>query len=323
MNTHDISRRSFFKTTGSIGLTASMAGYAYASNKSDADQWAIACRDGHLSNVKAPHVWAAMKQIGVTGVEVDINEKLECPNLFHSAKKYAIDSPKSITELQSDLEQHGMHVAAFMMANRFDERPEMEVQWCSGVAKAAKEMGVKAIRIDVVPRKIKREDFLPFAVKMCKSICQLVENSDVHYAIENHGNTTNDPKFLNALFKQVGSDNLGLTLDTANFYWYGHPLAKLYEIFEMFAPRAFHTHCKSINYPEDKQNVQREMGWEYGKYNCPVYQGDIDFAKVVSILKKVNYQGDLCIEDESLGKFPENDRADILRQEASYLAKLI
>jgi sugar phosphate isomerase/epimerase len=323
MNTNNISRRSFIKTTGSLGVTASLAGYAFASNKSTTNQWATACRDAHLSEVKAPNVWAAMKQIGVTGIEIQVNEELQCPSLFHSAKKYSIDSPKSISELQSDLEKHGLHASAFMMANKFDARPEMEVKWCSSVVKAAKEMGVKAIRIDVVPRKIKRENFLPFAVKMCKSICKLVENSDVHYAIENHGNTTNDPEFLNALFNKVGSDNLGLTLDTANFYWYGHPLTKLYDIFEMFAPRAFHTHCKSINYPEDKENVQRKMGWEYGKYNCPVYQGDIDFAKVVSILKKANYQGDLCIEDESLGKFPENERVDVLSKEASYLAKFI
>ena len=104
----------------------------------------------------------------------------------------------------------------------------------------------------------------------------------------------------------VGSDQLGLTLDCANFYWWGHPVKDLYPIYEKFAPRVVHTHCKSIRYPDDKKNVRREMGWEYGKYNCPIYEGDLDFKRIVKILRKANYRGDLCVEDESLGKYPES-----------------
>jgi sugar phosphate isomerase/epimerase len=83
-----------------------------------------------------------------------------------------------------------------------------------------------------------------------------------------------------------------------------------------------HTHCKSIRYPEDKKNVRRDIGWEYGKYNCPIYEGDLDFKRIVSILRKAGYRGDLCVEDESLGKYPENERADIMRQEIAMLKEL-
>ena len=84
-----------------------------------------------------------------------------------------------------------------------------------------------------------------------------------------------------------------------------------------------HTHCKSIRYPEDKKNLRREIGWEYGKYNCPIYEGDIDFNRIVGILRKAGYRGDLCVEDESLGKYPENERADIMRKEIAMLKKLV
>jgi sugar phosphate isomerase/epimerase len=120
----------------------------------------------------------------------------------------------------------------------------------------------------------------------------------------------------------VGSEKLGLTLDCANFYWWGLPLKELYPTYEKFAPRVVHTHCKSIRYPADKQNVQREIGWEYGKYNCPIYEGDLDFKRIVEILRKANYRGDLCIEDESLGKYPQNEQADILRKEIALLKGL-
>ena len=120
------------------------------------------------------------------------------------------------------------------------------------------------------------------------------------FAVENHGTTTNDPVFLNALFEKVGSKRLGLTLDTGNFYWFGHPLSKVYELYETFAPRVFHTHCKSIRYPAAEREKQRPMGWKYDQYTCPLGEGDIDFARVAAILHKAGYHNDLCIEDESL-----------------------
>jgi sugar phosphate isomerase/epimerase len=96
----------------------------------------------------------------------------------------------------------------------------------------------------------------------------------------------------------------------------------LYAIFQKFAPRVVHTHCKSIHYPDDKKNIRREMGWEYAKYNCPIFEGDIDFARIVKILRQANYRGDLCVEDESLGKYPAAEQANILRKEIALLKKL-
>jgi len=272
--------------------------------------------------VKAATSWEAMKKIGVTGVEVEVNFDMKCPNLFPD-DNVSLASLQSIKRIRNELSENGLHISAFMMANRFDERPEEELQWVSKVVAACKALQVRAIRLDVVPRKIKREEFLPFAISIGKRMVELVENTNIGLGIENHGHTTNDPEFLEALFNGVGSEKLGLTLDTANLYWFGHPLDDLYGIYEKFAARAFHTHCKSIRYPEEKRNVRRERGWEYGKYNCPIYDGDIDFKRVVSILKAANYEGDFCIENESLGKYPQEQRENVLKKEADLLRSLI
>lgn len=285
--------------------------------------WTLACRDESMKSVNAPTIWAAMKQIGVTGVEVDVMQDLTCPYLTYPEKKYSIDGEKNIELLKNDLADEGLCITSFLMHNRFDERLDEELTWMKSVINASKALNVPIIRIDVVPRALKRENFLPFAIKMCKQICELVKDTPIRYGIENHGNTTNDPDFLDKLFDGVGSDRLGLTLDTANFYWYGHPLENLYKIFERFAPRAYHTHCKSIKYPDDKKNVQRPMGWEYMKYCCPIHQGDIDFNRVAAILRNVNYTGDLCIEDESLRKFPDDQCGEILKKEVDLLHRLV
>lgn len=64
------------------------------------------------------------------------------------------------------------------------------------------------------------------------------------------------------------------------------------------------------------------MGWEFGKYTCPLYDGDIDYRRVVEILKKVGYTNDVCVEDESLSHFPKAEHASILQREIQYLKKL-
>jgi sugar phosphate isomerase/epimerase len=47
--------------------------------------------------------------------------------------------------------------------------------------------------------------------------------------------------------------------------------------------------------------------------------GHSDFKRIVSILRKTGYQGDLCVEDESRGKYPANEQADVLRKEIAML----
>ncbi len=287
-------------------------------------KWPVGCRDIHLKNAGMADSWSCMKALGAEGTEVYADSNLVCQYLFHPERKYTLATEDGVKVLKEDLAASGCRITAFMMANSFDEQLEKELECARGLVKAAQQLGVNTIRIDVVPRKMaaNKETFLPFAIKACKRMCEIAEGTPIRYGVENHGKITNDPDFLAKLFDGVGSPKLGLTLDCANFYWWGHPLKDLYGIYERVAPRVVHTHCKSIRYPEDKKNVRREMGWEYGKYNCPIYEGDIDFKRVVRILRRAGYSGDLCVEDESLEKFPAAGRGEVLRKEIALLRKL-
>ena len=282
----------------------------------------VACRDAHLKTTGEPDCWSALKALGASGVEVLVNDQLECPLLYHPSKKYSVATAASREALQQDLSEQGLRITAFCMNNRFDERLEHELAWMKALLPAVKAMGVKAIRLDVVPRAIAKDKFLPFAVSTCRSLCALAENTEVSYGIENHGNTTNDPVFLEALFSQTGSKRLGLTLDSNNLYWYGHPLEKVYAIIGQFADRCFHTHCKNIKYPAEKRETSRPIGWEYDKYSITLAEGDIDYVRVLALLKKGHYQGDLCLENECLGHYPAAEHAAVLKRETAYLRKL-
>jgi sugar phosphate isomerase/epimerase len=288
----------------------------------ESKKWPVGCRDQHLKVADRPDSWSCMKALGAEATEVSVELNLACPNLFHPRRKYTVATGDGISALKEDLAASGCRITAFCMSNRFDERLEQELESARNLVKAAQQLGVDAIRIDVVPRKLRGDQFLPFAIDTGKRLCAIAEGTAVRFGVENHGEITNNPQFLEKLFDGVGSEKLGLTLDCANFYWWGLPLQDLYPTYEKFASRVVHTHCKSIHYPPDKQNIRREIGWEYAKYDCPIYEGDLDFKRIVETLCKANYRGDLCIEDESLGKYPKSDQADILRNEISMLKGL-
>lgn len=320
--TNSYTRRNFIKTGAGFAVTSGVLDWTSPLMSAESERLPVGCRDGHLKLPGQPDSWSSMKAIGAESAEVAVSLDLACPQLFHPDHKYTLATADGVKVLKDDLAAAGGRIGAFMMANRFDEQLEKELDCTRKLVNAAQQLGVNAIRLDVVPRKLSGDEFLRFAIKACQAMCEIANGTPIRFGVENHGKITNNPEFLENLFDGVGSDKLGLTLDTANFYWWGHAVNDLYPIYEKFASRAVHTHCKNIRYPEDKKNVKREMGWEYGKYCCPIYEGDIDFVRVVKILRQANYRGDLCVEDESLGRFPEAERSNILRKEIELLKKL-
>jgi len=317
-----VNRRDFLKATAlaSVGMIASNQRWAQAAE--GAKRWPVTVRDGMLRSTRESDCWAAMKDLAVDGVEVTIGSDMSCGGLYHPQSKYVLSSPDAVAALKQELTANGMSITAFAMGNRFDVELEKEIEWMKRLVPVCTALSVRTIRIDVVPHRLKREEFLPFAIKACKEVATIAGDGNVRLGIENHGNTTNDPDFMQNLLDGVGRTNLGLTLDTGNFYWYGHPLENVYALFEKFAPRVFHTHIKSIAYPAEKKSVRREMGWKYDEYTCPIYEGDIDFKRVAQILRKGGYDGDLCIENESLGRFPAEQRRGILKKELAMLREL-
>lgn len=220
-----------------------------------------------------------------------------------------------------------IRVSSFLLSNNFGaDDLDAELEWVISAIKAAGQLGVKAVRIDAImstERDWPLEQRTQRFADCMKKVLDATSNLAVDMGIENHGRQGNDPEFLDLVLDKVGSPRVGITVDTGNFYWSGKPLEKVHQIIEHFAPRVKHTHIKNINYPEDKRNVEREVGWEYGKYASPLREGDIDIPRVVRALKKAGYANDLCIENEALGRFEESKRAAVLVDDADYLREIL
>ena len=119
---------------------------------------------------------------------------------------------------------------------------------------------------------------------------------------------TETPITLLRAMKDIGLDNQGVNLDTANLILYdkANPLDAL----DILGPYVKNTHAKDGLYPTDPHDLGKEVAIPHGK---------VDFPKIIAKLKQLNYPGPITIEREISG--PE--QMDDVKRERDYLRKLI
>jgi sugar phosphate isomerase/epimerase len=283
-------------------------------------------RDGTALSAGFETVKEAADACGVPAAELSLDRDMKAPSVV-SKDTFTLDSSASIATYKAHLAEFGILPAGFLLANDFNTPDrDAEIAWITRVVRAADAIGMHAIRVDSIisgERNMTTTQRIDLFVACLSEIVAATSDLNTGLGIENHGAGGNNREFLDGVFAGVGSDRVGMTMDMGNFYWSGLPLSEVYATLEHFAPRTKHTHVKNINYPESEREKRRQIGWEYGKYCCPIEQGDIDLSRVIGFLKKVNYQGDLSLEDESIGRFPADERRAILIRDAEYLKSLI
>jgi sugar phosphate isomerase/epimerase len=265
-----------------------------------------------------------LRDLSIPGVELFVLRDNTVPAIAPEQDRTRLDltNPADLEELQRQAAANLVTTAALCMGNNFNaDDKTQEIDWAVRTVRAAAALGVPAVRIDAImsgEKHLPLEERQRLVAQSVRSILDQTSDTGVDLGIENHGFQGNDPEFLTGLLLDVDSSRLGLTLDSGNFYWRGWPLSRVYEIFEQFAPVVKHTHIKNIAYPPEIREIQREIGYEYGKYVCPIHEGDIDHTRYFAALRKAGYDRDLCLEDESLGKFTPEQRKANLRAAADF-----
>jgi len=288
----------------------------------------VSIRDDIVLAAGFPTVGDGLVALNLDAVELAVGRDfgVHAPVPKAAKPRYFLDRTEDVSTLRRECQAASVRVSALLLANDFNS-PEIdkELDWIIRTIQAAAELGVEAVRIDAImhgERELPREERETLFGDRVHRVLDATASTGVDLGIENHGFQGNDPEFLEHLLTSIGNPRLGLTMDTGNFYWAGHPLDDVYAILERFAPVTKHTHIKNISYPEGIRNTRRELGYEYGRYVCPIPEGDIDHKRVVGYLKAAGYRRDLCIEDESLGKYTEAQRMANLRAAAEYLRGL-
>ncbi len=240
---------------------------------------------------------------------------------------FDLSSKDKRIKTREELKARHLNICAILVENDFGKDDlESEIKWVVDACRVASELKVKSVRINSVMRpqpKISEKEYTEKTIKSIKKILKNTEGLNVYLAMENHGVMGNKREFIHEVIDKVNSERLGLTLDTGNFYWFGYPLDEVYKIIEEFAYYVKHVHLKNLTFSPFEQGKKREPGYHWPDSAATIYKGDLDHQYIINILKSSGYNGDLTLEDESLGNFPEEERVNIIKKDIDFMKSLL
>jgi len=290
-------------------------------------KWDVGIRDTLLRGFGAPDAWSAADAIGVSLIEVNVNAKMKCLTLLEGDQApYSLDSPEERQALKAKLTEKKKAICAFCAGYNYGKSASDEegVKWLGQVAEAARDLGVPVVMVPLPGvREMKDEEYIERSKKFLGALVPIAEKTGVQFAIENLQMFANRVEVAEPILKTLPPSRVGIALDITNMYWYGHPLDKLYGFAETLAPYVRYCHAKNERYPDDQKNVQRQPGWEYGKYAVSIRDGDIDFRRILRIYAKGGFKGTVTIEDDSLGKLDEAGKKKTLIDDVKFLREII
>ncbi len=176
---------------------------------------------------------------------------------------------------------------------------------CDG-ADFAKKLGVEKVvtHMGFIPENPNDAQFIPF----CDAVRTVAEHlkQNNQYLLFETGQET--PVTMLRCFEQVGCDNLGVNLDTANLILYGK--ANPVDALEVFGKYVMNIHAKDGKYPVNGHDLGAEV--QIGK-------GKVDFPALFKKLQKLGYDSYVTIEREIDGEQQIKD----IRDSKNYLQSII
>ncbi len=142
-------------------------------------------------------------------------------------------------------------------------------------------------------------------ITVLRYYCEILKAKGQRFLFEAGQET---PVTLLRAIEDIGTGNAGVNLDTANVILYGK--ANPVDALRVLGKYVWQMHCKDGVYPTDGKNLGLEK---------KIGEGLVDFPKIISMLRELDYQGTLTIERE-IAPGDEQTR-DILEAKA-YLESL-
>jgi len=283
-----------------------------------------------LQQLGMASTWDAAKAVGVKAMEISVkSEDLSCASFFVGQEKpYRLDSIENAKKLRKDAQANGIRIPVLCSRIQLDAQTTTAPELSKKLIEIAPHVGAGLIYFPIVTDSytkttIDDDLFVKNSIAILNDLVKHGEKYNVDIAIENLSVYWNRPEVTRRVLKAFTPEQFNLCLDPTNLYWYGHPRSKIYDIVNEFMPRTKHFHAKNVAHPPEKIDTVRPVGWEYGKNSVPVAKGDINFKTIIPQLYKSGYRGYVSIEDDSLGHYPQEQRASILRQDVRYLQGII
>ena len=160
----------------------------------------------------------------------------------------------------------------------------------------AKKIGVKnlATHVGFLPENPADERYWK-TVYALRRLCKRLKEYGIRFLFETGQET---PVGLMRAIEDIGTENVGVNLDTGNLILYGK--ANPVDALDMIGKYVYDLHLKDGLYPTDGKNLGKEVRFGDGKAN---------FKEFLPKLKAFGYEGSLTIEREISG---EKQIADII-----------
>ena len=193
---------------------------------------------------------------------------------------------KTAEQTRRLLEKYGIRISAVAAGNDFlqadPEDLKAQIERYRYVCQIIPHTGTDIVRSD---GGWNRNDQVPedqwdgMMLEAFKRCADFLEDLNVRIALDNHGVSTNDGDWQLSLIQRVGSDRLGVNLDTMNYRWFGHELDKIDHFYKILAPHVFHTHMK-----DGTGSRQEYRGAALG-------DGEIHLDYAIEALQQAGYDG--------------------------------
>ena len=202
------------------------------------------------------------------------------------------------------------------------EKRKANIEHLKKVIAASQKLGIGMVTTFIGRDHTKSvEENLKLFEEIWPDIIRFAEEHRVKVAIENcpmlfdetqwpgGQNLATTPKIWRRMFEIIPSGNFGLNYDPSHFVW--QMMAYIKPMYE-FRDRIFHVHYKDIKLYKDRLDDAGTMAYPL-EYMAPKLPGlgDVDWAKYVSALTDIGYNGYTCIEVED--KSFEGTHEDVIR----------
>jgi sugar phosphate isomerase/epimerase len=233
-----------------------------------------------------------IKAIGIRGVE-----------LLHTDVQGK--SAAELKQLRQTFDENDVFAVAVGVGNDFCHRLgstefDREMEELKQRVEAAHILGTKMLRLEGgQPKENMPEANQWEAIREgVEKALKIARAEDVHLAIDNHGQITNNGQRLAQLidYFQEHDKRVGACIDPSNFRWYGHSVEHSEALMELLAPRALHVHLK---------NGDGRSGKMADYTATALDEGELDIAGFIKRLVDTGYSGAWCLEYE--GPPPTDD----------------
>ncbi len=219
---------------------------------------------------------AAAAELGYDGVALGAKEGWIDPHDFSDARA---------REIREACEARGLTISALTgrLGSLIDGGADERLQRALLVVEAASRLQTPFVtsHIGVIPDELDREDAQSMLERL-GTLCDRAAELGVTIGVETGPES---PETLRAFIERLGSDRLRVNYDPANLLMKGFDHMGGVEV---LAPYIVHTHAKDAVRDDPKGNLQRPLG-----------EGEVDVAAWIAELKRVGFDGWICVERES------------------------